>query len=283
MKKVAFGILAVLLLYLAAANLQLRQREHFLEERLAAAERKPAPRTAPPPQVDPELPLLLPPTPAEAQPLPPKSAVTAKPESVPQETAKKPPVEITIDSAQLAGNTFTLKMPRNIRTRDLGLSEAQKKAIDDLKKYRDSETQRYSALTREIEAQVEESIRGILTSEQRAKYDAQNSATQATATVTTSADPNTASGPKPGYLGVSGGDAAGGGAEVMQVFPNTPASTLGLQPGDVILEFNGQPVPTLAALATKIRENGEGVGVMLKIRRGGSEFTQSLLLSSYPK
>src|SRR6185295_15795487 len=202
MRKLAFGILAVLLLYLAAANLQLRQREHFLEERLAAAERKAAPRAAPPPPVEPEPLPIVPTTPAEPKPPTPKSGAAVRPESVPPETARKPAAEFTIDPAQLAGNTFTLKMPKTFRTRDLGLTEVQKKAIDDLKKYRDSETQRYSALSRDIEAQVEESIRGILTPEQLAKYDAQNSAPQATATVTTAYDPNAASGPKPGYLGI---------------------------------------------------------------------------------
>jgi len=159
MRKLAFGILAVLLLYLAAANLQLRQREHFLEERLAAAERKAAPRAAPPPPVEPEPLPIVPTTPAEPKPPTPKSGAAVRPESVPPETARKPAAEFTIDPAQLAGNTFTLKMPKTFRTRDLGLTEVQKKAIDDLKKYRDSETQRYSALSRDIEAQVEDEFR----------------------------------------------------------------------------------------------------------------------------
>src|SRR5258706_576807 len=92
-----------------------------------------------------------------------------------------------------------------------------------------------------------------------------------------------ATGMKAGCLGSSGDDAPGGGAKVTNVLDNTVAQASGLQPGDVILEFNGEPVDSLSALSAKIRGAGEGVATTLRIRRGQSEFQQGLQLGSYPK
>jgi S1-C subfamily serine protease len=96
-------------------------------------------------------------------------------------------------------------------------------------------------------------------------------------------EPRTASGLKQGYLGISGGDAEGGGARVTQVFPNTAASALGLQKDDVILEFNGETISNLAALSAKIKESGEGFPVVLRIRRGGNDIFQNVQLGALPK
>jgi len=70
---------------------------------------------------------------------------------------------------------------------------------------------------------------------------------------------------------------------VTQVFPNTAAAAFGLQKDDVILEVNGQPVPHLAGLSEKIKEGGEGLPVVLRIRRAGNEFTQSVQLGAHPR
>ena len=51
----------------------------------------------------------------------------------------------------------------------------------------------------------------------------------------------------------------------------------------MILEFNGQAVPHLAALSEKIKENGEGIPAVLRIRRGANDFNQSVQLGAFPK
>jgi S1-C subfamily serine protease len=70
---------------------------------------------------------------------------------------------------------------------------------------------------------------------------------------------------------------------VTQVVPNSVASKLGFQKDDVILEFNGEAVPTLAALASKIRDVGEGSAASLRIRRNGTEFYQGVQLGGLSK
>jgi S1-C subfamily serine protease len=65
--------------------------------------------------------------------------------------------------------------------------------------------------------------------------------------------------------------------------PNTAASAFGLQQDDVILEFNGEAIPNLSALSSKIKESGEGSPAILRIRRGGNEFSQSIQLGAQSK
>lgn len=89
-------------------------------------------------------------------------------------------------------------------------------------------------------------------------------------------------GHRPGYLGISGGDAKGGGAQVTSVFANGVASAAGLKDGDVILEYNGESVQGLADLAKRIQQSGEGAPVSLRIRRDGSEFYQGVQLGRRP-
>src|SRR2546425_542951 len=79
------------------------------------------------------------------------------------------------------------------------------------------------------------------------------------------------------------GDREGGGAQITQVMRDGVASGSGLQPGDVILEINGEKIADYSALAAKIREAGEGAPVNLRLRRGGSEFYQGLQLGARPK
>jgi hypothetical protein len=91
------------------------------------------------------------------------------------------------------------------------------------------------------------------------------------------------SGPKPGFLGVSGSDAPGGGAQVLQVVENTAASGAGLRAGDVIVEINGEPVADYSALVARIRDAGQGTDLQIKLRRQGVEFLKGVRLSMPPK
>jgi membrane-associated protease RseP (regulator of RpoE activity) len=98
-----------------------------------------------------------------------------------------------------------------------------------------------------------------------------------------SEEPLLPEGRKPGYLGISGGDAQGGGAQVTDVYPNGVAGAAGLKSGDVIVEFNGASVQGLADLARRVRESGEGAPISLRIRRDGAEFYQGVQLGPRPQ
>ncbi|HVR87379.1 MAG TPA: PDZ domain-containing protein [Planctomycetota bacterium] len=297
MQKVSLGILGLLVLYLATENARLQSQDRLLEERLATAERRSL-RTAPP---------------RTSLPAPIHVSSTKEPsitasESVagsgPAFPARAPAISAAavIDSAKLQGSeagseplqlagkslTFTLKDDQATLVRvggdeDLGLTEAQHKALAEIRKNGETQTQAYSDMIQRIEEQTEQSIRQVLSSEQLAKYDAQHPAVVAQTTFDPVEEPRTASGLKQGYLGISGGDAEGGGARVTQVFPNTAASALGLQKDDVILEFNGETVANLSALSGKIKESGEGFPVVLRVRRGGNDLFQNVQLGAFPK
>jgi membrane-associated protease RseP (regulator of RpoE activity) len=89
-------------------------------------------------------------------------------------------------------------------------------------------------------------------------------------------------GRRPGYLGIIGLDEEGGGVRITQVQPGTVAAWSGLQPGDVLLEVNGERVANYGDLAAKVRLYGEGGPVTLRIRRGVSDFYQGAQLGPRP-
>lgn len=155
---------------------------------------------------------------------------------------------------------------------ELGLTEAQKAAIDALRRERDARIQ-------ELHATSEAAIRNLLTPEQLAKRDAAAPQVQVELTEAELAP----SGRPPGYLGIAGENAPGGGARVNQVFEGTSASRLGLRAGDVILGFDGEPLADLNALSRRIRETGEGFAATLRIRRDGLEFDQAVQLGPRPR
>jgi len=87
---------------------------------------------------------------------------------------------------------------------------------------------------------------------------------------------------RPGYMGMNGVDASGGGALVTQVFPSTAAHHAGLLVGDVVMEFNGRSVPDLASLFQWARNTGEGTPIILRIRRAGGDIFIGLQLGRHP-
>ncbi len=280
MQKVVIGMLAVLSLFLAARNARLLDRERHLAERVASLEAG-ARRKAP-----------LPPAPVEPVAEPQHPAAPAAP-TPPPAPAPAPVVvraqEDLVRQPLAAGEaTFTLtatkqEIEKAGTDEALGLNPSQKTAIEALRNQRDEAIKGLEDRIASVTDQTETSIRGLLTPEQLAKYDAERAPVQQTLTVEPLAPELNASGRKPGYLGINGSDAKGGGTTVTQVFPNTVAASLGLQKDDVILEFNGLPVAGLSDLASKIRESGEGSPANIKIRRGGTEFYQGLQLGGWAK
>ena len=252
MGRILTAILTVLVLYLAAVNARLRERIRGLERRPAPAAVAKKPAAAPRLVETVDAPLPAPPTPAAAVEAP-RAAVRA-----PERRQ-----HMVLMNRMFSGEP--------------DLSEAQKTLIDQLKKNRDAETQVYRDLVRAIEERTERSIQDLLTPEQRRALPG-----AAAWTVNVLAEAATEDRPS-GYLGVAGEDGAAGGARLSQVLPNTPAELSGLRAGDVVLDFNGQPLPDYGALASRMRETSPGQAVVLSVQRDGTVFQHVLEVGPRPR
>ena len=60
------------------------------------------------------------------------------------------------------------------------------------------------------------------------------------------------------------------GALVSSVEPGSPAAKAGLEPGDIILKFNGQQINSSAQLPMQVAETKPGATVTLELVRGGA-------------
>ncbi len=69
------------------------------------------------------------------------------------------------------------------------------------------------------------------------------------------------------------------GAVVVRVLPNSPAEKAGLQSQDVIIEFNGIPVRSIAHLQSLVGRTPPGTAVQLKVVRGGKEIVVNVTLA----
>lgn len=149
----------------------------------------------------------------------------------------------------------------------LGLTEAQKAAIEAIRNAADVERL-------DLERRTQAAIRAVLTPEQIANRDAAEKPSFAV---------EVAPSQPPGYLGIAGDTAPGGGVRVTNVTPDSAAGRFGLREGDVILQFNGQPIPDFASLAGRVRETGEGFAATMRIRRDGVELDHAVQLGARPK
>jgi serine protease Do len=70
------------------------------------------------------------------------------------------------------------------------------------------------------------------------------------------------------------------GVEVKSVNGDSPAARAGLKEGDVVLDFNGQPVEGTTQLQRMVRETPPGRQVKLTVFRGGSTQTVSATIGS---
>lgn len=253
MQKLLTAGLAVLVLFLLAANSRLEDRRAALERRLEALERRPKPRIALAPSEPPAVEIPV--------PLPPPAPVVVPP---------APP-------APQAVRNVTVPLPG----KDVAdLTPEQKLAIAELRRIQENLGRPYRQELQALEDRIEAGIREVLTPEQRELYDAQGRLLEVQfALAQESATPE---GVRPGYLGISGTDAAGGGVELYQVFPGTVAQQAGLQAGDLLLDIDGEKLATYSALAEKIRAAGEGKPMSLRLRRNGTEFNVGVQLGAKP-
>jgi S1-C subfamily serine protease len=86
----------------------------------------------------------------------------------------------------------------------------------------------------------------------------------------------------PPMLGVSASDASGGGAMVGEVTANTPASSIGLATGDVIVKVDGTSIRTVTDLTTALRAHKAGDKVSITWTRAGATKTGSAKLIAGP-
>jgi membrane-associated protease RseP (regulator of RpoE activity) len=222
MQKGTIGILAILVLFLAAADVRLSERVRVLEDQLAA---RPRPRPVP----------ASPPEPASVPDPAPVSAAApiAKGSETPPSASKPAP----------SWNLLDARDPRleELKTREQKFVRAQ------------TGTAVWSFDT----------VTGSLTLQQPP-----------------APEPESLAGPRPGFLGITGEDVPGGGVKINGLIPDSVAMRSGLQPEDIILEYNGERVDSLAALSTKIRGAAEGTPASLRIRRNGVDFYQGVQLGA---
>lgn len=271
MQKTIIALLILLVLGLSAALVRVQDRERRMEERLAAAEHvrpsKPASPLPPPPEE--------PVVPSHARdPVEPKAPASKT--QTPPSTPTEPMQVLSNGPVKMTYSRMSWALPSELR-----LTDAQKKMILDLRRSAELQTLAYRELEQKIEAQTEEAIRGLLDPQQLQAYDAMKSP-QMVQVYTPPQEEPLPSGRRPGYLGITGLDAQGGGVQLTSVQPGTVAGYSGLQAGDVILEVNGEKVASYSDLATRVRQSGEGGPVTLRIRRGASEFYQGVQLGQRP-
>jgi photosystem II stability/assembly factor-like uncharacterized protein len=87
--------------------------------------------------------------------------------------------------------------------------------------------------------------------------------------------------PGSGYLGLTGEDAEAG-VKVAQVVPSGPAQKAGLQPGDIVLTLEKNPVPTYNRLVELLRSRKSGEKINLRITRGRETKEISVTLGTRP-
>jgi S1-C subfamily serine protease len=88
-----------------------------------------------------------------------------------------------------------------------------------------------------------------------------------------------------GYLGIEGGDAAGGagsepGALIANVQPGSPAEEAGLQDGDLVTKVDDQAVTSFGDLGVVIRRHAPGDELALTVSRDGQEQEVTVTLGS---
>lgn len=72
------------------------------------------------------------------------------------------------------------------------------------------------------------------------------------------------------------------GALVTQVQPGTPAAAAGIEVGDLILEFNGEPIEQFNELSLRVSTTPPGTRVRLVVLRDGRERTLTVELAELP-
>jgi putative serine protease PepD len=90
---------------------------------------------------------------------------------------------------------------------------------------------------------------------------------------------------KIGYLGVQASLTTGSsrdGALIQEVYPDSPASKAGIQPGDLVVSVDGKAVENYSEMVAAIRAHQPGDKITLGVVRGGNETTITATLTERP-
>jgi serine protease Do len=74
----------------------------------------------------------------------------------------------------------------------------------------------------------------------------------------------------------------GGGAIIIELAPDGPAAKAGLQPGDIVIEYNKQPVRAFRDLSAAVMETRIGSTIWMRIVRRDKELVYSVLVGERP-
>jgi len=85
------------------------------------------------------------------------------------------------------------------------------------------------------------------------------------------------------YVGVFLNGNSSGGAEVSSVQPGSPASSAGLQPGDVVTAIDGKPISSTQQFIEVVDTYSPNQTVTLSVKRGGSTRQIKLTLGTRPQ
>ncbi len=111
---------------------------------------------------------------------------------------------------------------------------------------------------------------------------ATSAATSQAASATAAASMAATGVPNPGYLGVRVEAVDACGVRVLEVLPNSPASTASIQVQDIIVGINGTQVTGINQARQAIESSAPGTTVQLTIQRGSSQMTISVTLAAQP-
>ena len=87
----------------------------------------------------------------------------------------------------------------------------------------------------------------------------------------------------PMRAGGGGSDEAPAGVTVRYVYPDSPARKAGIEPGDVLARFAGEPVEGADPLRLRVSDHEPGEEVGLEVRRGRTRLKLSLRLGRLPE
>jgi serine protease Do len=85
-----------------------------------------------------------------------------------------------------------------------------------------------------------------------------------------------------GWLGIVCGDQAVAGAEVASTMPGSPASKVGLAPGDVVVAVDSHRVGSVADLKERLYTMPPGTTVQLEVQHGASDSVLDVKLAGSP-
>ena len=69
-------------------------------------------------------------------------------------------------------------------------------------------------------------------------------------------------------------------AKIRRVYPSTPAAAAGVEPGDVIVEFDGKPVTTFDSLRKLVRGKDPDETITMKVRRAETTIELRLTIAA---